>query len=237
MPVVSPAQETPAGQIMEKIDNLYQGKASHGIMTMTITAAHWQRTLLLEYWSKGKDRFLLRIRTPLKERGTALLRVGNRVWNYLPRVKKVINLPPSMMSTSMLGSHFSYDDMVKMSRFGHDYTCKVTGRGRERGQEVLKLTCIPKPGAPVVWGKVVITVRASDHLPLKMVHFDEGLKPVRTTTFTRIKSLGGRELPSRVTLTLRNKPGQSTVLTYHSIEFNPPLSEGIFSLAHLIMRS
>lgn len=227
------AQRVNTQKILEKVDNLYRGQASHGLLTMTITTAHWQRTLLMEYWSKGKDRFLTKIRTPQKERGTALLRVGHRVWNYLPRVKKVINLPSSMMSASVLGSHFSYDDLVKISQFGKDYSCQVTYDGWRGGQQVLELTCLPKPRAPVVWGKVLITVRPSDLLPLAIRHFDEELRPVRTTTFSNLKTLGGRLLPTRVTLTLTDKPGEHTVLTYHDIDFNPPISNQRFSLSQI----
>lgn len=111
------------------MDDLFRGKSSQGLMTMTVVTKHWKRTLTMQWWSKGKDRSLVRILAPKKEAGTATLRVGNDVWNYLPKVKRVIKLPSSMMSGSWMGSHFTNDDLVKESRMADDYTFKITFQG------------------------------------------------------------------------------------------------------------
>src|SRR5262245_993953 len=96
----TPAEESPrpAREILDHIDDLFRGSASHGQMTMVITTAHWTRTLSVEFWSRGTDKSLVRILTPIKEKDTATLRVGNDLWNSLPKVKRVIKLPSSMMS-------------------------------------------------------------------------------------------------------------------------------------------
>ena len=35
---------------------------------MTVKTAHWDRTLELEFWSKGEERSLIRILSPKKEK-------------------------------------------------------------------------------------------------------------------------------------------------------------------------
>ncbi|MBN1104188.1 MAG: hypothetical protein JXL84_12295, partial [Deltaproteobacteria bacterium] len=71
--------EAPKGltprEILDRVDDLFRGKSSRGEMTMTIVTAHWRRTLSLEFWSEGKDKSLIRILAPTKEKGTATLRV------------------------------------------------------------------------------------------------------------------------------------------------------------------
>ena len=124
------AQELTAREMLDKVDDLYRGVSSQGKMTMTIVTAHWTRSLSLEFQSKGKDKSLVRILAPVKEKGTATLRSGNEIWNYLPKVNRVVKLPSSMMSASWMGSHFTNDDLVKQSRFTEDYTFQIGFQGK-----------------------------------------------------------------------------------------------------------
>ena len=113
-------------KILDSVDDTYRSNTSHGILTLAVTTANWQRTLTLEQWSKGKDKHLIKILKPKKEKDLATLRVDNNVWNYMPKVKKVIKIPSSMMSSSWMGSHFTNDDLVKQSRMVKDYDFSIT---------------------------------------------------------------------------------------------------------------
>ena len=99
-------------KILDDVDDLYRSNASHGILTLSVTTVNWQRTLTLEQWSKGEDKSLFKILKPKKEKGLATLRVDKNVWNYMPKVKRVVKIPSSMMSSSWMGSHFTNDDLV-----------------------------------------------------------------------------------------------------------------------------
>jgi len=200
---------------------------------MTVTTEHWRRSLTLEFWSKGKERTLIRILAPKKEEGTATLKSGNDLWNYLPKVKRVIKLPSSMMSASWMGSHFTNDDLVKESRMTQDYDFSVSFQGRRDGRDVIDITCIPKPDAPIVWGKVVVTVRAADHLPVSVVYYDEDMTLARTMTYGDVRVLGGRTLPARLEMVPADKPTESTVVVYDDITFDVPLPNDTFSLRAL----
>jgi outer membrane lipoprotein-sorting protein len=221
------------GEILDRVDDLFRGKSSRGEMTMAIVTAHWTRTLSLEFWSEGKDKSLIRILAPKKEQGTATLRVENDIWNYLPKVRRLIKLPSSMMSASWMGSHFTNDDLVKESRMTEDYTFEVTYQGEREGRDIVELTCRPKPEAPVVWGKVIVTARTKDYLPLTCRYYDEDMKLSRTMTFSEIGPLGDRTLPKRMTVTPTDKPDEKTEVTYNEITFDPVLPADTFSLRNL----
>jgi hypothetical protein len=200
---------------------------------MTVTTAHWTRTLALEFWNHGTDRTLIRILAPQKEKGTATLRVGNDLWNFLPKVKRTIKLPSSMLQASWMGSHFTNDDLVKESRMTQDYTFEVTFDGVRDGEAVLEITCTPKPDAAVVWGRVLVRVRAADHLPLAVLFYDERLALARTLTYSEVRTLGGRELPTHMVIVPTDKPAELTRVVYEDIRFDEPLPEDTFSLRTL----
>ena len=220
-------------QILDKVDDLFRGKSSYGRMTMSIVTAHWSRTLSLAFWSEGKDKSLIRILAPKKEKGTATLRVENDIWNYLPKVKRVIKLPSSMMSASWMGSHFTNDDLVKESRMADDYTFEVTFNGKKDGRDIVELTCHPKPEAAIVWGKVIVTVRKKDYLPLDTRYYDEDLNPARTMYFSEIGPLGDRVLPRRMVVIPEDKPEEKTEVLYREIIFDADLPQRTFSLRNL----
>ena len=229
------AQEQPLTprQILDKVDDLFRSKSSQALATMTVTTAHWKRSLSLEMWSKGKEKSLFRILAPKKEKGTATLRSDNDIWNYLPKVKRVIKLPSSMMAASWMGSHFTNDDLIKESRMADDYTFEITFSGERQGQEIVEVTCYPKPDAAVVWGKVLVKALRKEYLPLSIKYYDEDLLLARTMTFSQVSQLGGRLLPAVVAMVPEDKPEESTVIHYKKIDFDIDLKDDFFSLRTL----
>ncbi len=230
--VVPAADPTPA-EILDRIDDLFRGESSHGTATMTVRTENWSRSLKMEFWSKGKDESLIRILEPKKEKGTATLKSGRDLWNYLPKVKRVVKLPSSMMSASWMGSHFSNDDLVRETRMVDDYTFEKTFSGARNGVEILEITCTPKPEAPVVWGKVVVTVSSENSMPQSIRYYDEDMDLARTMTYSETKPLGGRTLPTRIEMQPADEPDELTVVVYEEIDFDVTLADDAFSLRTL----
>jgi len=232
----TPASDDPstrARRILDHVDDLFRGDSSRGEAEMTIKTEHWTRTLELEFWSKGKERSLIRILAPEKEKGTATLKVGTDLWNYLPKVKRVVKLPSSMLSASWMGSHLTNDDLVKESRMAEDYTYEVAFEGERDGVQVYEIVCIPKPEAAVVWGKVVVRVRQQDSIPLAVEFYDEDMDLARTIVYSDVQRLGGRALPTTLTVVPADEPGELTRIHYQDITFDVGLPDDLFSLRTL----
>jgi len=222
-----------AKRILRTVDDLWRGQSSHGILLMQVQTAHYTRSMRMEGWSKGKDLSLVQIIEPLKEKGTATLKSGTSIYTYLPQTDRTIRLTSGMMMGSWMGSHFTNDDLVKESRLEDDYDPAITFEGERDGQSVLEFTLMPKPQAAVVWGKVVITVRAQDYIPVNSLYYDEDMALVRTMTFFQVKEMGGRRIPTILHVVPADKPGEYTELVYEQMHFNMDLDDAFFSLAQL----
>ena len=220
-------------KILDGVDDLYRSNASHGIITLSVTTVNWQRTLTLEQWSKDEDKSLFKILKPKKEKGLATLRVDKNVWNYMPKVKRVVKIPSSMMSSSWMGSHFTNDDLVKQSRMAEDYTFSITFEGMRDGEEVVEITCIPNKEAAVVWGKVEVVVYADDYIPLRMIYYDEDLLLSRTLEFTNIQKMNGKMIPTLMSIIPTDEPGESTTVKWEEIQFDVAIDDEFFSLRKL----
>jgi outer membrane lipoprotein-sorting protein len=226
------AQQT-AREIVDRVDQLLRGRSSHGTVTMEVVTANWSRSLDLEIWSLGTDYALIRVLAPPKDAGTATLKSRNDLWNYLPRVDRTIKLPPSMMSSAWMGSHFTNDDLVKESRLIEDYDIAIGYEGDRDGVAVWEFVLTPKPDAPVVWGRIEEQVRKDDYMPVWARYYDERGDLARTLTFSDFRRMGGRLVPARMTVQPTDKPDESTVLQYRELAFDVGLEPSFFSLQRL----
>lgn len=230
----TPEQRTK--RILREIDDLWRGESSYTVFTLRIKTKHYTRSIYMEGWSKGKERTLVRILTPLKEKGTATLKSGKNIYSYLPRTDRTIRLTSGMMMGSWMGSHFTNDDLVKESRREDDFDTTISFEGKRNGRDVIEFTLIPKPDAAVVWGKVVLVLVQKTYLPLKEVFYDEDMKVARTFSFTKVKLLGGAQRPSVMRVVPEDKPDEYTELVYERLDLNIPIKDSFFSLRKLRKR-
>jgi hypothetical protein len=219
-------------QLIREIEQQYQGTSSHTRMTMQVATEHWQRNLEMEAWSVGREHFLVRILEPPKERGVATLKVRREVWNFLPKVDRVIKIPPSMMGGAWMGSHITNDDLVKANHVDEDYTFTLLEETAERW----RIEGRPNPDAAVVWGKIVYEVRKQPRVPVRVDYFDEAMRPVREFVFADVQTVGNRTLPLMLTVQPLDRPAERTVIHYREIVFDLDLDEGFFSLRNLKSR-
>jgi len=220
-------------KILDGVDDLYRSNASYGILTLSVTTVNWQRTLTLEQWTKGENKSLIKVLKPKKEKGLATLRVDKNVWNYMPKVKRVVKIPSSMMSSSWMGSHFTNDDLVRESRMADDYNFSITFEGIREGNAIIEITCIPYNDAAVVWGKVVVIVYHNNYIPLRMIYYDEDLVLSRTLEFENIQMMNGKMIPTQMNMIPTDEPGESTNVRWEEIQFGVSIDDEFFSLRKL----
>ncbi len=228
----SPSAER-ARLILAEIDDLWRADSSVATVTMRVVTAHYSRAVTMESWTLGKDRSLVKISAPIKEKGTATLKDGGAIYTYLPKTDRTIRLTSSMMLGSWMGSHFTNDDVVKESRLADDYDPEISFEGISEGRRIVEFSLTPRPEAPVVWGRIVTTALADGYLPLRSRYYDEDGQLARTITFSDIKTMGGRRLPAVMRVVPADKPGEYTELVYEKIAFSQPISEAFFSLVEI----
>jgi outer membrane lipoprotein-sorting protein len=225
-----------AEDIIQKSEDLIKGKSCHGIFIMTVTTPDYTRSMEMESWWVGNDKALIVIKSPKKEAGNKSLKIKNEMWSYLKNTETTIKLPPSMMLQSWNGSDFTNDDLVRESNLNEDYTQKIVGQEVVQGEQCWKIELLPKPTAPVVWGRLLYWVRQADYLPATVEYFDEKGKLMRSMVYSVFKILGGRKLPARWEMVNKVKPGHSTIFELVNVKFDIPISDKIFSFRELEKR-
>lgn len=231
-PVAGQTADLDLQTLIKEVEQQYRGRSSHARTVMRVKTAHWDRTLEMEAWSLDRDYYLIQILEPPKERGVATLKRDRQIWNYLPKVDRVIKVPPSMMGGSWMGSHITNDDLVKASHVDEDYTFTLL----EETDDFYLIDCLPRENAAVVWGKIVYKIGKQPRVPLEVDYFDEAMVRVRQIVFDQVQTIDDRTVPLRMTVLPLEKPDERTVFEYRDLEFGLDLEANFFSLRRLKQR-
>lgn len=218
-----------AKDIVKKANDLWHGKSSISEGSMTVIRPGWSRSISTKSWMLEPDYAMILITGPAKDKGTVTLKRKNEIWNWIPAVQRVIKIPPSMMLQPWMGSDFTNDDLVRESSIVDDYTPSLIGEEKIGNYDCYKIKLVPKPEAGVVWGKIVMWISKKGYLELKTEFYDEDGSLVKSMVGNKIRTMGGRTIPTHLEMIPANKPGEKTVLDYKSIKFNVKIKPSFFS--------
>jgi outer membrane lipoprotein-sorting protein len=231
--VTRAADNQPAQEVVGRVARLFTSESSNATVDMQITKPDFQRKISMQFWSVGESKILVRIRQPPEDAGTAILKVGDNAWMYLPKANRTVEMPASMMTTSWMGSDFTLEDLVGQSRLTSDYVITTSFEGQRDAVAVSEYTLTPKPAAAVVWGKITLEVRQADLMPIWQRYYDENGKLVRELSFSEYAYVSGRLIPTRLVMKPLDHAGEQTTIAYDNIVFDKPIGEEIFSLKNL----
>ena len=231
---LSRAGDDPAArETVERISHLLVAKSSIATLTMRISNDKGKHDLSMKMWSAGGEDVLLRIVTPPAEANTAVLKIGNDVWYYLPKTNRTVKVPSAMTMNTWMGGDFTIDDLVKEPFLTRDYTIDTSFEGKRGGIAVYEYTLTPKPEAAVVWGKIVLQFRQADGVPTWQGYYGEDGKLARELTFSEYKTKSGKVIPTHLVMQSADKAGAHTTIDYEDIAFNVPIDAGTFSLPNM----
>lgn len=234
------ADESPTTTMVREADRILRGKTTAAVAGMQIHTAAYDRSYEMVYWEDARsaqNKVLLKILGPAEWRGHGTLKIEGRVTLYNPSTDRMTSLSNSMLGDSWMGSHFTNDDFVKETDLARDYTATDEKRWNAPGPsgkdvEFHKLLLKPTPTAPVRWDHISMEVYRENGrtIPTRFEYFrraDGGV--TRTLAFTNVKEIGGRIAPTVFTMTVADKPGEFTKVTYEKLKFDADVPTNKFT--------
>ncbi|HHX8282296.1 MULTISPECIES: outer membrane lipoprotein-sorting protein [Vibrio] len=218
-----------AFDIVQKSDQAMRGKSSYSEATMKIVRPGWSRSMTMKSWTKGTELSLVLVTAPAKDKGSASLKRHREMWNWVPSIERVIKIAPSMLSQSWMGSDFTNDDLINQSSIVVDYQHQLLQSETFDGDKVWVVDALAKPDAPVVWSKVRLWISQTSLLQRKVEFYDEFDELVNVLTTYDVKTLGGRDVATRMEMQPIDKPGNKTVLITHEAQFDFDIDDDFFS--------
>ena len=220
-----------ADRLLRSYDDLYDSTGTTARVEISIVTPKKTRTLEMRFWAKGDDRALMVIDAPPRDAGTATLKVDRNLWNYLPKISRTIRVPASMMMGSWMGSDLTNDDVVRDSSYEDDYESEVVGRTEDPPGWKVKMTA--RPDVVGLWNTVEMVFSDDGGLPVMAQFYDRKDRLSRTMRFGDVAVMGGRRVPTLITIIPEREEGRRTEFRYLDVEFNVELSDDTFSLSRL----
>jgi outer membrane lipoprotein-sorting protein len=217
--------------VRQSLDH-WRGQTSMGEMTMTIHRPDWERSMSMQSWTAGMDQSLVRVTAPRRDVGNGTLMDDNSMWNYSPKVNRVIKIPSSMMGQSWMGSDFSNKDISRADDIVSRYTHTLLNTRSEGELQVYVVESIPREDAAVVWGKEVLSIR-SDYVLLQHEFYDQDGVLVKRLETLEIGEMDGRAMALRQRMQRVDRDNEWTELQVDSMDYEVDLQSALFTLSNL----
>ncbi len=230
---VATAQD--ARELLERVDRLYRSNSSYAKVEMEVITENWERTMQMEVWTSGMEKTLIKLLAPRKDKGIKTLKLETKMWNYFQKINKILKVPPSMMMSSWMGSDFTKDDLVRENTLADDHQARIIDHP-EAPESYYEIELIPHIETVTVWGKIIITIRRDDLMPVSQIYFDERGVKKREMEFRGFRQVDDRRIPAVMEMRTLGKNSR-TVIRYLSLEFDSDLPDDLFSFSQLRRRN
>lgn len=217
-------------ELLQKSEARMRSAGTVAVYRVETVRPDWQRTLKFRsHDDYPNNRFRLEILSPRKLKGTVFLKTDNRLYMYLPKLRRKIAISPAMMHDPWMGTDFTNQDLIESGSLVEDYLHRLVSADGETAPDVAAVESVPKPDAPVVWGKVHFKL-AADGAPREIRFFDTEEHLVRGMRFSESKDFGGRMIPTRIRMQPADKPDQHTEIIIEDVEFDAAMPDNLFML-------
>jgi len=216
-----------ADSLIAKIEDNLNGKTAFLKVTMIVQTKRTKRTVKMESYSVGNEKSFIKILYPGKDKGITFLKVDRSMWQYVPRIERIIKIPASMMLQNWMGSDFTNDDLARESSISRDYYSSLLGEDEDEYEVKLE----PKEEAPVVWGGLIMKISKKYLLPTRVEYYDEEGLLVRLLYYKDVKKIGDRYYPFSWIMEprLEEKQGQKTIIEIDEAVFDGPIDPEYFT--------
>ena len=219
--------------IIRAMDENLNAKSRVLTSKMVVHGRRTSRSIESKNWVIGIDLAFTEYLSPPREKGTKMLKLGDKLWTYSPQTDRVIQISGHMLRQSVMGSDMSYNDMMEDRPLIELYEATLEGSVEidGRGHWIMLLEAKVKG---LSYPKRRAWIDKEYLLPMKEELYAKSGKLLKTSTMDGIKKVQGRWFPSRFVFKdelKRNSKGTEWVID--KIEFDVNIPNSRFSKALL----
>jgi outer membrane lipoprotein-sorting protein len=227
------AAEPPSGEsVLKKLDANNVADNRIVVAEMVVHARRAERTMKLKTWIQGADKSFTEFLSPPRDAGTKMLKLGDELWTYTPATDRSIKIAGHMLRQSLMGSDFSYEDMMEDRKLEDLYDAEVTGE-----DTVLDRPCwtvdLTARAEDVAYAARRLWVDEERYIGLKEERYAKSGELLKTSEVKELKHISGRWVATDAVFRDALRQGSGTEFAIDSIEFDARIPDYIFSKAAL----
>ena len=219
--------------IIRAMDENLNAKSRVLTSKMVVHGRRTSRTIESKNWVIGIDLAFTEYLSPPREKGTKMLKLGDKLWTYSPQTDRVIQISGHMLRQSVMGSDMSYNDMMEDRPLIELYEATLEGSEEIDGRSHWIMLLEAKVKG-LSYPKRRAWIDKEYLLPTKEELYAKSGKLLKTSTMDGIKKVQGRWFPSRFIYKdelKRNSKGTEWIID--EIAFDIDIPESRFSKALL----
>ncbi len=217
-----------AEEIIAKVDENQYITSAKAEAEMIITNSGRKITKTMVSLTDG-DNSLTEFTNP-RDRGTKFLKRGDDLWMFFPDAEDTVKISGHMLSQGMMGSDFSYQDMMESDKLTELYTYTLVGEGEVNGRACYVLEGIAVEGKEVSYYRRKSWIDKERFVGLKEELYAESGRLLKVLTVTRVEEIDGRWYPVESVMENKLRKNTQTEFILKTIEFNPEIPAGTFTL-------
>tara|TARA_B100000959_G_scaffold222640_1_gene235731 strand:+ start:2479 stop:3210 length:732 start_codon:yes stop_codon:yes gene_type:complete len=226
-------QDLTVDDIIDKIDFNLNSENRVLTSTMIVHGRRTSRTIVSKNWIVGTDKAFTEYLFPPREAGSKMLKLDNVLLTYSPQTDRVIQISGHMLRQSVMGSDFSYNDIMEDRPLNELYIAKI-----EKNEYINERKCyvlyLEAKVEGLSYPKRREWVDQEYFLPIKEELYAKSGKLLKSTSMDGIKKIGNRWFPSRFIFKDElKKNSKGTEWIVDEIEFDVDMPKMLFSKSNL----
>lgn len=171
--------------------------------------------------------------TNSQDRGTKFLKREDDLWMFFPDAEEIIKISGHMLNQGMMGSDFSYQDLMESDKLTDLYDFKIIKEEELDGRPCYVLEGIAREGVKVSYYRRVSWIDKERFIGLKEELYAQSGRILKETKVNKIEEIEGRWVA--VDSVMENKLRKDTYTQFILIQinFNLEIPEETFSLQNL----
>lgn len=218
--------------VLNKVDQNMNSETQVITSKMVIHSRRDTRTIESKSWMQGAQKSYTEYLSPAREKGTKMLKLGDRLWMYSPSTDRIIQISGHMLRQSVMGSDLSYEDMMEDQRLSTIYDATITGTATIEDRTCWILDLVAHNN-DVAYHSRKMWVDQDRYVPLKEELYAKSGKLLKKTDLKNFKQINDRWYPMLLVYKDVLKTGDGTEFIIESIEFDTLIPAHLFSKAAL----
>lgn len=221
-----------ADEIIDRVDKNMSAENRIVESSMTIHGKRNSRTMTSISYTVGDKQSFTEYLSPAREQGTKMLKLEDKLWIYSPSTDRTIQISGHMLRQSVMGSDFSYEDMMDDRELMDVYAAEIIGREEIDGRNTFVLE-LKATVEDVAYHSRKMWIDAERFVPLKEDLFAKSGQLLKRSTLSDVQKVQGKWFPMKVIYKDMLKQGDGTEIQMTSIKFNQEIPDYIFTKAAL----
>lgn len=226
------AVNSSADEILKKCDYNLSPDTFISDVKLTINQQKRVDVKEMQMYGKGQEKTYALFKNPPREKNTAVLRLGENMWMYLPSAEKTVKMSGHMLRQSFMGSDFSNGDITERLKLREKYESTVAGNEKIENMDTTVLELKAKK-ADAAYFKRKLWVDPQRYIILKQEMYAKSGKLLKVMTINNVEKIGSRYFSTTIRMEDKLKRNSFSEMVYSNIKLDEPVEESVFTIQNL----